>query len=118
MKIRISAFILLVITLVVVTSCKKNHYKVNISSIKADIEIKRLEEDLFSVNPDDIIDTLPLLKKKYGRFLQLFSYVINTGDINESSFGDFLLSFCTDKQNYDVYSLTKNLYPDITWIEE
>ena len=34
---------------------------------------------------------VPDLKKKYGNFLQLFSYVINTGEINDSSFGDFLV---------------------------
>ena len=59
-----------------------------------------------------LIQTVPDLKKKYDGFLQLFSYVINTGDINDSSFGDFLVRFCTDKQNNDVYSLTMKKFPD------
>jgi hypothetical protein len=118
MKIRISAVVLLLITLIFSSSCKKNHYKVNISSIRAGIEIKRLEKDLFSFNPEKIIDTIPFLKKKYGTFLQLFSYVINTGDIKDPAFGDFLVRFCTDKQNNDVYSLTTKLYPDIKSIEQ
>lgn len=118
MKIRISAFILIIITIGLSPSCKKNHYKVNISSIKTDIEIKRLEKDLFSLNPDDISDTVPYLKQKYGSFLQLFSYVINTGDINDSAFGDFLVRFCTDKQNNDVYSLTSKIFADVSGIEE
>ena len=99
------------------TSCKKNHYKVNISSIHVKVEIKRLETDLFTLNPNDIKAMVPSLRQKYNGFLQLFSYVINTGDINDDSFGDFLLRFCTDKQNNDVFTLTMQLYPDITEIE-
>ena len=101
----------------VVTSCKKNHYRINTSSINVRIEIKRLEKDLFSLNPDDITESVPDLKNKYQDFLRLFSYVINTGDINDSSFGDFLVRFCTDKLNNEVYASVMKLYPDISWIE-
>src|SRR5664280_2773935 len=99
------------------TSCKKNHYKVNTSAIGVKIEIKRLEKDLFSLNPDEVIPKVPELKKKYHGFLQLFSMVINTGDIDETSFGDFLLRFCSDKQNNEVFSLTMKQFPDLKPIE-
>ena len=100
------------------TSCRKNHYKVNTSSIKADIKIKRLEKDLFTLNPDQVIPMVPSLKKNYAGFLQLFSLVINTGDINDTSFGDLLLRFCSDKQNNDVFALTMKKFPDIKVIED
>jgi len=117
MKIRYvnSLFILLIVLLGI--SCKRNQYKVKTSTIKADIEIKRLEKDIFGMSPDKIADKVPELKNKYNGFLQLFSYVINTGDINDPSFGDFLVRFCTDKQNNDVYELTIKLYPDLKTIE-
>jgi len=99
-------------------SCKRNHYKVNVSSVRAEISIKRLEQDLFTLNPTELISSVPVLKNKYGGFLQLFSYVINTGDINDSSFGDFLLRFCTDKQNNEVYRLAMKIYPDVNVIED
>lgn len=118
MKIRLTAFILLLMITAVATSCKKNHYKVDTSSIKVKIEIKRLEKDLFTINPDEVIAKVPSLKKEYGSFLQLFSLVINTGDINETSFGDLLLRFCSDKQNNDVFTLTLKQYPDVKSIEE
>ena len=117
MRIRIITIILSILAATAITSCKKNQYKVNVSKIKAKVEIKRLEKDLFTLNPDDIITKVPYLKNKYKGFLQLFSYVINTGDINETSFGDFLVRFCTDKQNNDVYNLTMQKYPDIRDIE-
>jgi hypothetical protein len=99
------------------TSCKKNHYKVNTRSISVNIKIERLEKDLFSLDPGQVIPALPALKKKYGGFLQLFSLVINTGDVNEESFGDFLLRFCSDKQNNEVYSLTMKKFPDLRLVE-
>ena len=117
MKIRFIACALLLSVSAIMTSCKKNHYKVNISSIDVNIKIKRLEQDLFTLNPDEVIPKVPFLKNKYDGFLQLFSYVINTGNINESSYGDFLLRFCSDKQNNEVYSLTMKKYPDVSSIE-
>ncbi len=118
MKTGLSAFILLLLIAAGVTSCKKNHYKVNTSGIKVKIEIKRLEKDLFTLNPDKVITMVPDLKKKYDGFLQLFSLVINTGNINDPSFGDLLLRFCSDKQNNEVYSLTMKKFPDVKSIEE
>jgi hypothetical protein len=118
MKIRYKVLFFILLVMQCFVSCKKNPYKVRISFIKVDIEIKRLEKDLFTVNPEDISAKVPELKNKYDGFLQLFSYVINTGDINDPSFGDLLAGFCTDKQNNDVYSMTMKLYPDLATIEE
>lgn len=118
MKIRFITFTYLLLFFTAITSCKKNHYSVNTSSISIKIDIKRLESDLFTLSPDKIISELPQLRQKYKGFMQLFSYVINTGDINEASFGDFLVRFCTDKQNNDVFDLTMKLYPDVKNIEE
>ena len=99
------------------SSCRKNHYQVNVASISVDIEIKRLEHDLFSFDPDEITSRLPAIRDKYRGFLELFSLVINAGDVYDPSFGDLLTRFCTDKQNNDVYSITMTLYPDVEKIE-
>jgi hypothetical protein len=114
---RLSILFFTLLMVLNLASCKKNHYNVNISNIKVNIEIKRLEKDLFSLNPNEINSNVASLKKKYDGFLQLFSYVINSGNINDSSFGDFLVRFCTDKQNNEVYDLTIKKYPDVKQIE-
>lgn len=99
-------------------SCKRDPYKVNISGIKAGVEIKRLEKDLFTIDPGKIASKIPELKENYDGFLQLFSYVINTGDINDPSFSDFLFRFCTDRQNNEVYGEVMKLYPGVSAVEE
>jgi len=90
---------------------------VNTSSIDVNVTVKRLEKDLFSLDPEDIQGAIPALKEKYPGFLQLFSWVIKTGDINDPSFGDFLVRFCTDRQNNEVYEYSLKVFPDISWIE-
>jgi hypothetical protein len=118
MKTRSINILLALILITLIFSCKKDQYKIKTSSEKPEIEIKRLEKDLFSLNPDEIPRQLPVIREQYREFLQLFSLVINTGDINDPSFTDFLVRFCTDKQNNDVFSVTTEVYPDIKEIEE
>lgn len=115
-----SVIIIVIISVLLIplmTSCKKNPYRINSSAVKVSIEIKRLEKDLFSMNPNKVISAVPDLKIRYGDFLQLFSYVINAGEVSDSSFGDILLRFCTDKLNNEVYSTVIRQYPDISGIE-
>jgi hypothetical protein len=117
MRIRFFTIILLSLILLLLLACKRNHYRVNTSAISLKIEIKRLEKDLFTVSPNEIVVMVPSLKQKYNGFLQLFSYVINTGDITDPTFADFLVRFCTDKQNNEVFALVMQLYPDVKKIE-
>ncbi len=99
-------------------ACKPGHYDVDVSGIQANIKIRRLEKDIFAMDPDNIPASLPSIMDKYGEFLQLFSYVINAGDVNDSSFSDFLVRFCTDKLNNEVYNSTIQVFPDMTATEE
>jgi hypothetical protein len=116
MKARI--IIILFIILPWFTSCKRDQFKINVSSITAHIETKRLENDLFRLDPSEIKDSLPGLEEKYGEFLQFFSIVINAGNINDTSFADHLVDFCTDKLNNEVYSDVSKAYPDISFIKD
>jgi hypothetical protein len=118
MKGRYVVVIILLFSLPWIYSCKRNQYRINVSSVSADIKTKRLEIDLFRPDPVALIDSLPELKEKYGDFLQYFSIVINTGDINDTIFGDHLVNFCTDKLNNEVYSAVIQAYPDVRLIED
>jgi hypothetical protein len=117
MKIRYINFMFIFLIISCCFSCRRNQFRIKITGTKPDVEIRRLEKDLFGLSPDEISAKMPEMKNKYNGFLQLFSYVINTGDINDPSFGDFLVRFCTDKQNNDVYKMTLKIYPDLKAIE-
>lgn len=118
MRAGIRCTIIVLILFSVFLSCKRNPYRVNISSISVDIKIERLEKDLFSIDPSGIETSIPYLKEKYGEFLQLFSYVTHLGDMDDTLFAESLTQFCTDKLNYEVYQTVMERYPDIESIEE
>ena len=117
MKIRSRFLLLLVVAVPLFTTCKGDLYHVNISGIKAEVRINRLEMDLFSTDPGDLYNNINTLRGKYGKFLQLFSYVINIGEISDSSWSNGLFLFATDKLNYEVYQNMLSVFPDLTWLE-
>jgi hypothetical protein len=106
------------IFIVIFFSCRRNPYVVDISEVTVDTEILRLEEDLFNPTSVPVKERVPELVKKYGDFLQLFSYVINTGDINSPSWYEYLSLFINDRVNYEVYGAVEAVYSDISDIEE
>jgi hypothetical protein len=99
-------------------SCRKNHFIVDTSKIKVNINIKRLEKDLFTLNPSEIKNKIPDLQVKYDGFLRFFGYVINIGEVSDSTWGDGLVKFCTDKLNNEVYTGTVMVFPEIKNIEK
>lgn len=118
MKLRILIPLVLISTCSLLVSCRKNPYKVDISSVRVDLEIKRLEQDLFSADPAELLQQFPLIAEKYKGFLQLFGYVINAGEMSNPLFNEVLFSFCTDKLNNEVYSVVSRKYEDISFLEE
>lgn len=117
MKIRTLFLLLLIIVFISSVSCRRNHFEVDTSSIKVSTSIKRLEVDLFTLNPTEIIGKIPSLEEKFDGFLRFFGYVINIGEITDSTWADGLLRFSTDKLNNEIYASTMQAYPEIKNIE-
>ena len=105
------------VVLIIITSCGKNQYKVDISRIQYDVDLKRLETDLFELDPALPSVRLDELHNKYGEILQLFSYVIDAGDIHVTGWQNKLRAFLTDKNNFEIYSKTSEVFSDITLLE-
>jgi hypothetical protein len=117
MKIRLLVLSLMIVVSITSLSCRRNIYKVNISGIKVDVNIKRLENDLFTLNPSEIKARIPSLIEKYDGFLKYFGYVINIGEIGDSAWNEGLVKFCTDKLNNEVYEAAMLGYPDLSQLE-
>jgi hypothetical protein len=118
MKLKLFGPVLLMILPITLISCRRDHFKVDTSKIAVNITIKRLETDLFTVNPSEIKEKIPALMEKYDGFLKYFGYVINIGEITDSTWSDGLLRFCTDKLNNEVYTGTMQVFPEIKNIEK
>lgn len=111
-------YLFLTLAVVFTFSCGRNPYKVDLSSVKLDLGVERLEVDLFESDPAEISTNIPLWEAKYGDFFSLFGWVINAGDIGTPEFETVLLSFCTDRQNNSVYGDVMEVFPTVTYIED
>lgn len=118
MRIRFFSLPLIILVVVFTTACRRNSFRINTSGIEVNISIKRLEKDLFTISPVKLKESLPSLVQKYDGFLKYFGYVIKIGDFNDSSWVEGLVNFCTNKTNYEVYTETMKLYPEIKNIEK
>jgi len=98
--------------------CKKDLYRVDVSSIDLEIKIKRFEIDLFSLDYDSIEEKIPWFYNKYGEFFDLYNYeIINIGDAKQRTYPEYLKIFLTDYLNNEVYHKTMEVFPDLTNLE-
>ena len=114
-------FLLTVILTAFVTlfsSCRKTDYQTDISGIELDLEIRRFEPDLFSIDFDSIPESISFLYDRYGDFYDLFNYrIIKVGGARQITYPDYLKSFLTDHLNHQVYLETMAVFPDLEGLE-
>jgi hypothetical protein len=87
------------------TAC--NSGKPDISNIVVDLEIQRLDREIFNVPPDS-------LRNKYGVFFDFYTEgVLNIGNYRDSSFLDNLEIFRTNDIVKTAYNDVGKQYPDL-----
>ena len=95
-------------------SCRQDPYHTDIAGIDMDLQISRFEMDLFGLDFDSIPEAIPLLKKRYGDFFDIFNYrIINIGGSDMVTYPEYLQRFLTDYLNNEVYRRTMEVFPDL-----
>lgn len=95
-------------------SCKSHRDNIDLSKIDVKIEIKRFEKSLFSVNPENIKESIPQLTKEYGNFFHLFGEgMISIGKVEDPQFAGYLESFMTDQMVTETYKKVQEVYPNL-----
>jgi hypothetical protein len=107
-----SVFRLIIVTLMLnfLTSCKHDKLDVDTSSVSMDpIVFKRLDKEIFALNPQNISQQTKELQKKYTTFYNRYiSSIVNNGGVADSLYSQSLLKFITDKDMSKAYGdLTK-----------
>lgn len=99
---------------IVLSSCGHNRFDIDTS--KATIEpviFKRLDKDLFALDPISIKAQTGMLQKKYGAFYSRFiSSIINNGGTQDSLYSESLTRFITDKDMSIAYNDVAKAYSD------
>ena len=87
-------------------------------SYKIDLKINRFEEQVFSLNEENIIQITNGWDSLFGRFPLFFaSQILKISDFNNSQYYNELLQFSHHKDMLEAYDSTALLFSDISDIE-
>jgi len=95
--------ILIPLFLLCLFSCESDPLDVNISSIEVDIKVKRMEQELFQPESNNIKETHNALLEKYGALYQLFfESMLGEGSVHDPMAPSYLEKFIgnEDMQNF------------------
>jgi len=110
---------LLLVLMIIYSSCRRIDYQTDVSGIDIEIEIRRFEPDLFAINFDSIPESIPRLYERHGDFFDLYNYrIISIGGARQVTYPDYLKSFLTDYMNHQVFQETMEVFPEIGELQE
>lgn len=101
------------------TACDRSGKSPDISDISLDTEIRRFEQELFSMNIDSIPESIEYFYEEYDDFFEVFSFhILNLGRPSDKAFGGYLTLFVRDNLNREVYEEVQRLFPDLSELEQ
>lgn len=111
MHIKISAMLLLI---VVVVSCRKDNLKVDVSGVSADVELQRLDQDLFKFRGKNDTTLIDSLRKAYDDFFTLYNkQIIGIGSSALKAYPSHLQSFLSDFRIQQAKQRTDEVFPSL-----
>ncbi len=114
-----NGMLIIISGLLILSACRKDPYPAKFPESNLDLEIKRLERDLFTLDLDSISEKIPWFNDKYGDFFDLYNVrIINIGGSEMVTYPQYLTVFLTDYVNNEVYQETMAVFPDLTWLED
>lgn len=104
--------------LVVFTSCGRDQFKVDISGIDYDLEIKRFDRELFMMEQDSIEAAIDQFYMRYGDFFDVYNvHILNIGAASERYFPSYISMFINDPLNQELFEYEDRVFSDISVIE-
>jgi hypothetical protein len=98
--------------------CTVSGERIDLSEIDLEIEILRLDRDLFAVDIDSIPEHIPAIEKKYGEFFDIYNnLIIRIGSSRSPAYPESLKSFLTDFDIYRLHNEVERIFPDLREIE-
>ncbi len=101
------------IVLSIFSSCNNDKLKVDVSDINVDLNLKRLDKDLFAIDTSMMWQEIEQLSNKYGNFWDLYTHrIIGLGGVEKYEFAESLQSFITDATISESYNSSKKIFED------
>lgn len=104
--------------LFLLVSCKAGPHAIDLSGLNPEIQIMRLDEDLFSIDIDSVAKSVGDLREKYGEFFDIFNFmIVRLGNPAASAYPEYLKSFLTDFDMYNLSQEAREVFPDLGFLE-
>ena len=85
---------------------------------RIDLTVNRFEQELFSINPENIIEKLNMWEEDFGSFAQIFTMqIIQIPYGDKVQYYNNLLAFVQNKDMREAYDSTALLYSDFSDLE-
>ena len=111
--------LLAIATILLLNSCQRSPLKVDISNIKTEITIDRLDHDLFAVTPENEAKQVAILQAKYGELFDAYNQeVIAIGLPSDSLYFFYLQSFLTDSAILGAKEAVDLTFPNLKTLEK
>ncbi len=99
--------------------CHRNPLKVDVSKIELKLTIKRLDQDIFAVTPDNAAQLIPRIRESYGAFFDAYTKnVIAIGDLSDPMFPTYFNSFLTDSIQIVSRKQIDSVFTDLSQIQQ
>ena len=93
------------------TSCNTDKLKVDVSNIEVNLNLKRLDQDLFKIDTSAMWSEIEQLSNRYGNFWDLYTHrIIGLGGAEKYEFANLLQEFITDLTISEAYNSSNELY--------
>jgi len=102
----------LVLLTVFSSSCRRDPYRVNLSGVEINLEIRDLGSEIFGTPPNEMAAKADSLITEYGSALETYSTVIGLGDPSDERWKPAFVLFATDMRNLDLWDTVKKVWPD------
>lgn len=92
----------------------------DVSDIPVEVELKRFDRDLFSLDTNNMASTLPKLETDYGEFAEIFfNQVMGSKDprVAPEGHANYVRGFITHPSVQKLYDTTQVVFPDTRQLE-
>ncbi len=120
-KYPILSIFIAIFSLILLWQCQPDKTKPDISDINIDLKIRRFEQDLFQLDPNNLelpfAQQVELLRQKYPNFFTVFKRLIDETDQADTLFVENIAAFIQHPSVKKLYDTTQIIYNNISDVE-
>ena len=110
----INSSVLLMLLLILLFSggCRRDPYKVSLTGIEVNLQMKDLGSAIFETPPNEMAARAEELRLEYGHAMEIYSHLLSLGEPGDELWKSDFILFATDLRNLDLWDEVKRVWPD------